>query len=350
MGMNSRTFDTRSLIDHVAGPRSHGSQKSRAASAAGTAWNSKGNRLPHTANATNAAAAPVNTTSRAAAPRGFMDRADDVRAEGRGDRHRKTLPHGNRRAEFRILRAEILRRRAAHQDVLPVERRRFGAPLLLEVERPFVRRRAAEVEHVQPGRDRVLDDLPVEQDVRRSRRRYSRSDEAHGTSMPSRCQMVMPAATGRPVRDDENARGLGKRPQHLAEEAAANRPACRGRACCARTRRRTSSSSSTPPLARSQARFLRLPHLVAHLAIERRPTAALGGRQRQQHRAPCAGLRGRSGNWRARCRSSTCAAAARARRPWRARRALGAPRRRRPARRRSSGTAARRRSGRTAGC
>ena len=49
---------------------------------------------------------------------------------------------------------EILRRLAAHQDVLPVERPRFGAPLLLEVERAFVRRRTAEIEHAQTGRDR----------------------------------------------------------------------------------------------------------------------------------------------------------------------------------------------------
>src|SRR4029079_6164859 len=66
IGMNSSTFDTRSLIDHVAGPRSQGSQNDSMASAADTTWNSNGNRLPQTANATNAAAAPVNATSRAA--------------------------------------------------------------------------------------------------------------------------------------------------------------------------------------------------------------------------------------------------------------------------------------------
>ncbi len=59
---------------------------------------------------------------------------------------RQPSPRRNHRGEFGILRAAVRQAAACAQPVFPVERLRFGPPLLLEVERPFVRRRAAEIE------------------------------------------------------------------------------------------------------------------------------------------------------------------------------------------------------------
>ena len=79
--------------------------------------------------------------------------------------------------------------------------------------------------------------------------RYSRSDEAHGTSMPSRAPERDAPRHRRRCRDrrrDTRAVRETPRASSRKKRRRIDRRA-RGRACCARTRRRTPSSSSTPP-------------------------------------------------------------------------------------------------------
>ena len=79
---------------------------------------------------------------------------------------RAALPDLDRQLELRVLRALV--GQLAVEVVFPAQGRRFRAPLRLEVEGAFVRRRAAEVEHVAlPSRDGRAEDRPVQQVVRR---------------------------------------------------------------------------------------------------------------------------------------------------------------------------------------
>ena len=134
------------------------------------------------------------------------------------------------------------------RPVLPHELARLGAPLLLEVEGPFVRGRSAEVERAGTALDGELQHVPVQEHVG-AERVGTRSAEAHGTStvssMPAhdrgRHRRVLRAARRR-------TRGIVQRTAPgLRERSARCRPACRDPACCGRTPRRTRPAGPLRP-------------------------------------------------------------------------------------------------------
>src|ERR1700712_5318143 len=84
--------------------------------------------------------------------------------EGR-QAERKTFPQVDRHLVFRAVTIVGWKRLTLAENVLPRQRVRSGAPLLLEVVGAVIRRRAAEVEHPATIGDRAGDDVPVNQVV-----------------------------------------------------------------------------------------------------------------------------------------------------------------------------------------
>ena len=158
---------------------------------------------------------------------------------GGGDADRQPLPDPDRQVELRVLGVEVWRRRACGVPVLPDQFQRLGAPLPLEVEGAFVRRRAAEVEHAEPALDRELQHVPVEQHVGAERVRFAqRRGPGHldHRAVPVDDRRRPPAGRRDARRRSARCR---RRCAALRRRTTWRRPACRGRACCGRTRRRS---------------------------------------------------------------------------------------------------------------
>ena len=120
--------------------------------------------------------------------------------------------------------------------------------------------------------------------------RYSRSDEAHGTSVVPRCVERNRAGDRRARRAPRGTRARSRGTRRApARRAAASRPACRGRACCARRPCRTRSSSSAPPLRAVEPLFSALRTWLRTLRSSASHAARRVALERQLACPPCAG-------------------------------------------------------------
>ena len=179
-----------------------------------------------------------------------------------------------------------------------MQRHRLGAPLRLELERAFVRRRAAHVEHRRAALPARTESRPNTAARSGTARCSSRIDDAHGS-----CTIVA-RAIGQPggdrLRRSAARRGSARDPgtrAALPRTAAANTPACRGRACCARTRRR-----NRRPARRRRARPTRPDFSALRIWLRTLRSSALphaGGRAASRIDTLCC-LHGRLGKLRAR--------------------------------------------------
>src|SRR5262245_50209680 len=95
---------------------------------------------------------------------GSRDATDNGGAEQAGQGDREFLPQTDQSLEPRVVGARV-RNPSAAAVVLPLRWLGQGAPLLLEVERTAVRRRAAKIEHRLTALHRALLEVPVEQHV-----------------------------------------------------------------------------------------------------------------------------------------------------------------------------------------